>query len=268
MNLNIVQNLAIDLAKKSGKILLDNLENIKIVKFKDRQDIATNVDYKIEKMIIGAIKKEFPGHNILSEEVGGVRTNKKSDYLWIIDPIDGTKHYIRKIPLFSVSIALQYKNKIVFGLVYNPMTKEMFYAQEGKGAYLNNRKIKVSNQNNLKDAFLYVELPVFNLPFSEFKKYSNIFTKINLNSYRVRVFGSGSLGLCYVASGAFEVYVNLGNPTAIYDLAAGLVILKEAGGKTTDLKGNLIKLNDQKSSIFILASNSKIHNRILKLLRL
>jgi len=267
MNLKLAQNLTIKLAKQAGQVLLKNLERVEVVKFKDRQDIATNLDYKVEKIIINAIRKKFPEHNILSEEVRSINKNKKSDYLWIIDPIDGTKYYIRGIPLFTISIALQYKNQIVFGLVYNPNTKEMFYAQKCRGAYLNGKKVRVSKQNNLKDAFVYVELPVFNLPINEFKKYSTIFTKLNLSSYRTRAFGSGSLGLCYVASGDFEAYVNLGNPTAIYDLAAGLIILKEAGGKITDFKNDSIKLNKQKNSLLILASNGKVHNDILRLLK-
>jgi len=266
MNLKFVQNFAVNLAKKTGKILMDNSEKIEIVKFKDRQDIATNLDYKIEEIIIKAIKKNFPGHNILSEEIGSIKTNKKSDYLWIIDPIDCTKHFIRKIPFFSISIALQHKNKIVFGLVYNPATKEMFYAQSNKGAYLNNKKIKVSCQNNLKNAFIYVELPVFNLASKEFIRYSKFLTKLNLSSYRLRVFGSGSLGLCYVAKGAFDAYVNLGNPTRIYDIAAGLIILREAAGKDSCLNGDLIKWKEN-SNLLVLASNNIIHNKILGLLK-
>ena len=267
MNLKVAQNLAINVAKQAGKILLDKLEKVEIVKFKDRQDIATNLDYEVEKIIIGAIRKKFPEHNILSEEIGNINKNKKSDYLWIIDPIDGTKYYIRGIPLFTISIALQYKNEIVFGLVYNPSTKEMFYAQKNKGAYLNDKKIRVSDKENLKDAFIYAELPNFSIPHDKFNKYSKMLTNLNLNSYRVRAFGSGSLGLCYVSTGAFEAYVNLGSPTAIYDLAAGLVILKEAGGKITDFKNDSIKLNEQKSSLLILASNGKVHNDILGLLK-
>ncbi len=265
MNLQIVQNLAINSAKKSGKMLLDNLENIKIVKFKDRQDIATNFDYESERIIVNAIRKKFPGHNINTEESGIIKG--KSDYTWVIDPLDGTKYYIRKVPLFCISIALQYKNETIFGLVYNPSTKEMFCAKKGDGAYLNDKKIKVSNQKNLEDAFIYVELPNPNISRNEFNKYSKFFTNLNWRSYRIRVFGSGPLGLCYVALGAFEAYVNLGNPTGMYDLAAGLIILKEAGGKIADLKGNLIKLKDHKKSLFILASNGKIHNKILKLLK-
>ncbi|MCK4355033.1 inositol monophosphatase [Candidatus Parcubacteria bacterium] len=268
MNFEVAQNFAVNLAKRAGKMLLDNSEKIKIVKFKDRQDIATNLDYKIEEMIIKSIKEKFPEHNILSEEVGSINTNKKSDYLWIIDPIDGTKHYIRKIPLFSVSIALQYKNKIVLGVVYNPVTKEMFYAHDKGGAYLNNRRIRVSKQDNLKNSFIYVELPVFNLPTKEFDKFSKILTKLNLLCYRVRVFGSGSLGLCYTALGGFEAYVNLGDPTRIYDLAAGLIILEEAGGRATKLNGDSISIeNEKKTNLLILASNKKTHSAILRLLK-
>lgn len=196
-------------------------------------------------------------------------TDKKSDYLWIIDPIDGTKHYIRKIPLFSVSIALQYKNKIVLGVVYNPATGEMSYARDNKGAYLNNKRIRVSKQDSLKDSFIYIELPVFNLPVREFHRYSELLTRFNTNCYRVRAFGSGSLGLCYVALGGFGAYVNLGNPTRIYDLAAGLIILKEAGGKYSELNGDLIQIkNEKQTNLLILASNNnKIHNTILRLLK-
>ncbi|OGZ18946.1 MAG: hypothetical protein A2Z68_01575 [Candidatus Nealsonbacteria bacterium RBG_13_38_11] len=264
MNLKLIQQFSIDLAKKAGKIIIDNLDKIEIVKFKDRQDIATNIDYKIEDLIIDKIKKSFPGHNINTEEKGIIKGN--SDYTWIIDPLDGSKHYIRRIPLFDVSIALKHKNEIVFGLVYNPMTKEMFYAAKNKGAYLNGKKIKVSTKSNLKDSFIFAELPTFGMQRNQFNKNSKILTKLNLNSYRVRAFDTGPLGLCYVALGAFEAYVALGIPPKIGDIAAGLLILKEAGGKYTDLKGNQVQLKEENDCL-ILGSNSKVHKAILRLLK-
>ncbi|MBL7142247.1 MAG: inositol monophosphatase [Candidatus Pacebacteria bacterium] len=264
MNLKLVQRFTIDLAEKAGKILLDNLDKIEIVKFKDRQDIATNIDYKVENLIINKIKKNFPGHTINTEEKGIIRG--KSDYTWIIDPLDGSKHYIRRLPLFNVSIALQHKNEIIFGLVYNPMTKEMFYAAKNKGAYLNGKRIKVSSKSNLKDSFIFAELPSCGMSRNKFNKNSKILTKLNLNSYRVRALGCGPLGLSYVASGAFEAYIALGIPPKIGDIAAGLLILKEAGGKYTDLKGNPLQLREANDCL-ILASNIKAHKAILRLLK-
>jgi len=264
MNLKLVQRFSINLAEKSGKILISNLDKIEIVKLKDRQDIATNIDYKIENLIINSIKKNFPEHNINTEERGIIKGN--SDYTWIIDPLDGSKHYIRKIPLFDVSIALKHKNEIIFGLVYNPTTKEMFYAAKGRGAYLNGKRIKVSQKSNLKDSFIFAELPSCGMQSKEFIRNSKILTRLNLNSYRVRALGCGPLGLSYVASGAFEAYVALGKPPKIGDIAAGLIILKEAGGQYTDLKGNQIQLEEENKTL-VLGSNSRVHKAVLRLLK-
>lgn len=264
MNLKSVQQFSIDLAKKAGKILIANLDKIEIVTFKDRQDIATNIDYKVENLIVRKIKNKFPRHNINTEEKGIIKG--KSDYTWIIDPLDGSKHYIRGLPLFDVSIALQYKNEIILGIVYNPMTKEMFYAAKGRGAYLNGRRINVSSKSNLKDSFIFAELPSYKMQRDKFNRNSRILTKLNLNSYRVRALGCGPLGLSYVASGAFEAYITLGVPPKIGDIAAGLIILKEAGGKYTDFKEKPVQLKETNDSL-ILGSNKKVHKAILKLVK-
>jgi myo-inositol-1(or 4)-monophosphatase len=261
-----VEDLATRLAKEAGKLLMSGLGRIRVVEFKDRQDVVTNLDLEVEELLINKIKSRYPDHNIFSEE--RKEEQIRSKFTWIIDPVDGTKHYIRGLPMFCVSIALQEENDIVFGLVFNPATHELFYATKGKGAFLNGNKISVSKTNNLGDSFIYAELPNYKLSKEEFDKYHEKLGDFFQESYRVRAWGSGALGLCYVAMGGFEGYVILGSATRIYDVAAGVVIVKEAGGRVTDSNGRLFYGKPlSRESVNIIASNGQIHEQMLSLLR-
>lgn len=256
-----VKNLAIEAAREAGELLINSFERIQVVEFKDRQDVCTNLDLEIEELLINKIQSKYPDHNIYSEERG--EEDKKSKFTWIIDPIDGTKHYIRGLPMFCTSIALKKEEEIIFGLVFNPVTNEIFYALQNQGAFLNGNKTQVSQEKDIANSFIYAELPNYKLSEQEFNKYHKKLGTLFQHSYRVRAWGSGALGLCYVAMGGFEGYVILGNVTKIYDVAAGIIMIKEAGGKVTDLDGQLFA----GKHINIVASNGKIHNQLLKLVK-
>ena len=261
IDLKQTNKLAVDLAKYAGKMLIDNSDKISVVEFKDRQDICTNMDLKIEKMIISKIEENFPDHNILSEEIGDLK--KESDYLWILDPIDGTKHYLRGLPLYTVSIALQYRGEIILGVIYNPSTQRLYHATKGHGAFLNNKKIKVSSTNDLENSFIYLDISkILELSDKESKIALSRLQELLYKTYRIRHLGVGSLGFSYLAQGGYDGYFDLTGKTKFVDIAAGIIILKEAGGEATDLDGTPI---DKNSKHFI-ASNGLIHKKLLKLL--
>ena len=134
--------------KEAGKVILENYGNFGKLKFKDPRSLLTKADLLSEKIIIETITKKFPDHNFLTEESGNI--NKGSEYTWIIDPIDGTTNFVAKIPEFAVSIALAKNNEILMGVVHNPYTNEMFFAEKGKGSCLNNKKLAVSKKNKLE----------------------------------------------------------------------------------------------------------------------
>ncbi len=256
-----VKDIVIEAAKEAGNLLINGLGRVKIVEFKDRQDVCTNLDLEVEKLLIDRIRQKYPDHNIISEELG--EDKKNSEFTWIIDPIDGTKHYVRGLPGFCVSIALQKGNETVFGLVFNPTTNNLFYALKDKGAFLNGDRIHVSEKQDLADSFIYAELPTYKSSKKELEEQHKNLAAFFQKSYRVRAWGSGALGLCYVAMGGFEAFVVLGPLPKLCDVAAGIIIVKEAGGRITDLNGQLFSDKDTN----IVASNGKIHEQILNLLK-
>ncbi len=255
------KKIAIQAAKEAGDRLMNNFHRVRVVKFKDRQDVCTNLDLEIEKLLIDKIRSNYPDHNIISEERG--EENLGSEFTWILDPLDGSKHYLRKLPIFCVSIALQRKEEIILGVVFNPATNELFHAVRNQGAFLNNKKIHVSQKKDIVNSFIYAEIPNYTLSKRVFNKHHQQLGEIFRKSYRVRAYGSGPLGLCYVATGGFEAYVVLHSGIKFYDIAAGMFIVEEAGGKVTDIRGHEVT----SKTIRVIASNGKIHNQLLKLVR-
>lgn len=261
IDLNKAKVLAMHCARESGHILLDNLRKVKITKVKDKQDFCTNVDLKIEKLIIREINRHHPDHSILSEEMGEI--DKKPDYLWIIDPIDGTKHFLKNIPMFTVSIALQYKGEIILGVVFNPSTHHMYHAYKSGKAYLNNMRIEVSKTQKLDHAFVYLDISrIHHLPKKDAQKALRRLNSLVTETYRVRALGVGSLGMCYLAQGAYDVYFDLTGETKFVDIAAGSLIVQEAGGFVSDLEGKPIN----KHTKHFLATNGKLKKKVFGIL--
>ncbi len=251
--------LAKKLAKESGDYLWDVfMNNLKInYEHKSKHEIVTKYDYESEKMILGAIKKKFPTHQFLSEEAG-LGKNKNSDYLWVIDPLDGTTNFSSKNPLFGVSIALLCKNKIVLGVIYIPFSKELFWAEKGKGAYLNNKRIAVSNTKDLKKAFLAF---CYGYKQAHVKELLKIYNHFKLNSFETRHLGSAVVEFTWVACGRIDSIMIKGtNP---WDVASGALIVREAGGRVTNYDNQEWNINDEN----ILGSNGLIHSKILKALK-
>jgi len=248
---------AIEAALRAGLFIKSRLGKSRIVGYKGDINLVTDVDKKAEAIIISYLKKKFSDYSFLAEEEGG--RIAKGGYKWVIDPIDGTTNFAHGFPFFCVSVALEKDGKAILGVVYDPMREELFYAEEGKGAYLNKKKIHVSKTRKLKNALLATG---FAYNFKKAKK-SNIenFLSFMLSSRAIRRAGSAALDLCYVACGRFDGFWELGlHP---WDTAAGNLIVKQAGGRVTKLDGNPYSHYNKE----LLCSNGIIHNEMVNVLK-
>ena len=220
-------------------------------------DLVTDADHASEKAIIKIIQDKHPDHFILSEETGSVKTN--SNIKWIIDPIDGTINFANGIPICCVSIGVEQDGEMLMGAVFNPFMNELFFAEKGKGATLNEKPIKVSDKDNLLTSCLVTGFPYqyLDAPNGPLE----IFEKLIRKSIPVRRLGSAALDLCWTAAGRFDGFYE--HKLQAWDSAAGYLIVQEAGGVVTDLKGE--KFNPYQPGI--IASNGKIHDQLLALMK-
>ena len=250
----------LDIAKeasvKAGEILIDNLGKVKNISYKARNDLLTEVDIKSEDSIVSYINHHFPAHSILAEESS--RTDILSDYVWIIDPLDGTMNYTHTYPFFSVSIALQYLEEIILGVVFDPVRNEIFYSEKDRGAYLNNVRIKPSSSNKIDESLLVTGF----LHEKEILVERNLkhFSNFIWQARGVRRDGSAALDLCYVACGRYDGFWELG--LRPWDMAGGSIIVEESGGTVTNITGGKFSIYEDE----IVASNGKIHLEMLKVL--
>ena len=260
MRLNSPQiNLIIKACMKASRSLIRDfgeIENLQ-VSTKGPGDFVTSADKRTEKILIDELQKAHPEYGIIAEETG-IINKSNTEKRWIIDPIDGTMNFLNGIPQFAISIGYEEKSEITCGVIFNPIINEMFIAEKGNGAYLNNSRIRVSNKKKIKNALLVTGGPkgnskIKNKIFSEYINVSN-------NVSNVRKFGSAALDMAYVACGRFDGYWQ--RELNYWDIAAGIIILKEAGGFINffeEDKNNALKKN-------IIASNSNIHNELLDLI--
>ena len=233
-------NLMIKACEKASKVLIRDfgeLENLQVSK-KGPKDFVTNSDKKTEKVLINELTKNKKKYSILSEEIGFIK-NDDNDYIWVIDPIDGTTNFLHGIPHFCISIGLKFRDEIISGIIFDPIKNETFYAEKNQGAYFNNHRIRVSKRKNLDECL--------------FATNKNGLSSTDLNS---RIFGSAALDLAYVASGRIDGYFQ--NGLNLWDIAAGTLIVKEAGGIVNNF--NLEKT----SNIKLVASSEIINEKMLK----
>lgn len=247
---------ALDAARSAGEILLRSYQKPKTIEFKDEVDLVTEIDRASEALIIEKILAQYPTHSIVAEETGA--HDAHSDYRWIIDPLDGTTNYAHDLPLFSISIALEYKKEIIVGVVYDPVRPELFYAEKERGAYLNGRPIAVSQVDNLGRSLLVTGFPVQKRQQAETN--IEVFRAFTLRSQGVRRLGSAALDICYVACGRFESHWEF--RLHAWDTAAASRILTEAGGRITDFGGAPFDPFGDET----LASNGKIHEEMMLVL--
>ena len=232
-------NIMIKASEKASKVLIRDfgeLEKLQVSK-KGPKDFVTNSDIKAEKIIIEELKKARPNYSIISEE-NGIEKNKDKSNTWIIDPIDGTINFLHGIPHFAISIALQFNNEIVSGLIFDPIKNELFYAEKNNGAFFNNQRIRVSKKNNINEC-LFAIGKIKNEPDLIYRRT-----------------GCAALDMAYVASGRYDGYFQ--NNLNLWDIAAGIIIIKEAGGIINDIDlGNI-------GNIKVFASSTEINTKFIE----
>jgi len=251
-----MKNFIQKMARDAGKEILKYYQKKQAYSLKKANEVVTIADLKSEKIITSAIRKKFPSHQILSEESGLKKS--KSDFQWIIDPIDGTANFIIGVPLFCVCIALSHKGQITHGLEYFPALGEMYYAEVGRGTTLNNKKVKVSTKANLNGSFIMISTGRKQKDLSYFM---NIHKYLKQHHLTVRGFSCAGVEFSLVASGRADAFVSY--PQKLWDVAAGSLLIREAGGKITDFEGN--EWNPKSNSLLV--TNGKIHNDLLKMIK-
>lgn len=261
MSSELKKNFAIKTAKEAGQILMKYFRTNKIQKqLKKGNQWVTRADKESEKLILKRIKESGFNGKILSEERGELSFGK-SRSRWIVDPLDGTIEYTKGSSYFCVSMALEENGEIVLGVVYSPALNELFYAEKNKGAFLNGKRIHVSQETNLKKSIIdFAVWPTKNVTKEYLVK---LFSK-QLIMYTYRFHGALALEACHVARGTFEVVLD--TSANLYDIAAALLIIQEAGGNVTNIHGKQWNLGWKKNSF--LASNGKIHKKVLRLFKL
>ncbi len=263
MDLHFTLKFAEQLAVKTGEQILEKQKHIKIIAFKDRQDIVTNADLDAEQSIIRKIKGLFPSHRIYSEEEGSVEGS--SEYEWIIDPIDGTKEFVRGLPSFSTCFALEKNGQAILSVLYEPVARKLYSAAKNIGAYEDGKKVNVNAQSSLENSFVYAYLPHHQYDAQVAEKLWNAIEKLSRKTYRIRGIAAEALAMCWVASGKIEAFISQNTFAGWYDIIPGLFIAKEAGATVTGIDGNKFT-KDRLSNGFII-SNGKIHSQLIKIMK-
>lgn len=246
-----------NLSRRAGQFLLRRFGRVtRFSHKKERVNLVTDADKGSERLIVRSLRKRFPRHQIVGEEGADVRVD--SAFRWFVDPLDGTVNFVHGLPIFSVSIGLTFLGRPVAGVVYDPTRDDLFSAVATLGARRNGRPIRVSSNAALRDALLVTGFPY---SLSGRRRQARLFEKFVLRSRAVRRLGSAAIDLCYVAAGLFDGFWEFG--LRPWDIAAGVVILQEAGGRFTDFSGapGTITQGD------VVASNSRIHAAMLRVLR-
>jgi myo-inositol-1(or 4)-monophosphatase len=248
----------IKISKEAGNIIRNGFGTNFNVEFKTNEsNLVTEIDKASEKLITGYIKKNYPTHGILAEEGG--ETKSSSEYLWVVDPLDGTTNFAHGLPIFSVSIGVQKNGKTIAGVVYDVMQDIIYSAEQGSGAFANGKKITVGKNDKLSRSVLVTGFPydIADNPENIFK----IFEALTRASRGLRRLGSAAIDFCYVAKGVFDGFWE--SSLHPWDICGGKLILEEAGGIITDFYGNEIDIFSKK----ILATNRLIHNSMIEILK-
>jgi myo-inositol-1(or 4)-monophosphatase len=251
-------NIAIRAARRAGEIMvrqMNQLEALKVVE-KSRNEFVSQVDHAAEAAIIEIIKDHYPEHAILAEESGAAGEH---EYQWIIDPLDGTTNYLHGFPQFCVSIGVARKGELEHGVVYDPLRQEIFSASRGQGAQLDGRRIRVSKHTTLQQSLVGTGFP-YRANLEHIERYLKMLRSVMLESAGVRRPGSAALDLCYVAAGRIDAFFELG--LSKWDIAAGALIIREAGGRISDFRGG----DGYLDSGNVIAGNPKTYAALSKLL--
>lgn len=250
-------NIAIRAARNAGGLIQQSADKVDqlTIDFKSKNDFVTQVDRLVEQEIIQVINYAYPDHSILAEESG---EKKGNDYVWVIDPLDGTTNFLHGYPQYAVSIALKNKGKTEVGVVYDPLRDELFTAEKGGGAMLNNRRLRVTKKARLTTALLGTGFP-FKYP-QHLDAYMDMFKALTLTTAGIRRGGSAALDLAYLAAGRLDGFWEIGLKE--WDIAAGILLVQEAGGVVTDFNFR----DNYLASGNIIAGNPKMHQAMFKVI--
>ena len=245
---------AVEIARESGALLANFFERRIGFELKGEYDLVTEADRASERLIVERLSTHFPTHSIVAEEGGGIENS--SEYCWYVDPLDGTTNFAHGFPVYNVTLGLERKGEMIAGVVYDPSRDELFAAEKGGGAHLNNRRIRVSATASLDDALVATGFP-------SRKRHQNVnvhfYYQLAMVSHGVRRAGAAALDLAYVASGRLDGFWEFAlNP---WDMAAGMLLVTEAGGRCSDMNGNPALLRGP----HLLADNGRFHEQILAL---
>ena len=249
--------MAVRAARAAGTVISRATDHVAdlTIESKQRNDFVSEVDRQAEHTIIDILKRAYPDHQFLGEESGD-SGQPDSAYLWIIDPLDGTTNFLHSLPHYSVSIALEYQGRIELGVIYNPSNQELYTAERGGGAFLNNRRIRVAGLRNLEGALLGTGFPF--RPEQDLDTYLKTFRALHGPLSGIRRAGSAALDLAYVAAGRMDGYWEFGLKP--WDIAAGVLMVREAGGVVVDFSGK----EEFMTNGNLIAANPKITHAMLK----
>jgi myo-inositol-1(or 4)-monophosphatase len=245
---------AVDIAREAGALLSTYFERRVAFELKGDFDLVTEADRSSERLVVERLRSHFPSHSIVAEEGGGHQGS--SGYRWYVDPLDGTTNFAHSYPVYNVTMGLEQDGEMLVGVVFDPTRQEMFSAERGAGAYLNNRRIRVSDAKRLADSLVSTGFPSRK---RELNVNIHFYHQMAMATHGVRRGGSAAIDLAYVASGRLDAFWEFGlNP---WDMAAGTLLVTEAGGRCTDMKGGPHSM----TSPHLLTDNSAIHQETLDL---
>jgi myo-inositol-1(or 4)-monophosphatase len=245
---------SVEIAREAGALLSKYFERRVTFELKGEHDLVTEADRASEQLVIERLSAHFPSHSIVAEEGGG--HTGSSEYCWYVDPLDGTTNFAHGFPMYNITMALEQSGELIAGVIFDPEHNEMFTAERGSGAYLNNRRIRVSKVNRLENTLVATGFP-------SKKRHENVnihfYYQLAMVTHGVRRAGSAALDLAYVASGRLDGFWEFGLNS--WDMAAGILLIAEAGGKCSDLKGGPVSLRGP----HLLADNGLVHQQIVDL---
>src|SRR5580658_9697030 len=244
--------ISAEIAREAGALLATYFERRIGFELKGEFDLVTEADRASERLVIERLRSHFPTHSIVAEEGGG--HTGSSEYCWYVDPLDGTTNFAHGFPIFNVTLALEQAGELIAGVIFDPTRNEMFSSERGGGAYLNNRRIRVSKVARVEDALVATGFP-------SLKRHENVnvhfYYQLAMVTHGVRRAGSAALDLAYVASGRLDAFWEFGLKP--WDMAAGILLIQEAGGKCSDMHGAPMEL----SGPHLLATNQAVHDAML-----
>lgn len=252
--MNPITTIAVRAARQAGTVIMRSFHRLDTLAVTEKQvnDYVSDVDRNAERAIIDIIRKAYPGHAILAEESG---SQGKDDFQWVIDPLDGTTNYLHGFPQFAVSIALMYRGKLENAVIYDPVSDEMFTAERGAGAILNDRRLRVTEQKTLKGALLGTGIPFRDQRYID--AYLGMLKALIQDTAGIRRPGSAALDFAYVAAGRLDGFWELG--LSVWDFAAGALLVQEAGGVVSDIRGG----SGHFESGNVVVANVRLHRELV-----